>query len=363
VAAAAGPAGNPLPDFSDRILRAVADAEGLGLPDEAASGWEILAYLRQWSSDRGDAREATLAAERATRRGDAATHCVQLANSGRCLLDIEADIERGRELLAQATVRAAALGLQVMEIEWGRGLLARAAGDLEGAREALAGAVALARRAANHWREFECMVWLATVELEQGRHEDVLRHVEEILEAAARMGEQDAPFAQALAALARLRAGEDGGGDGGGDGPRGGGGPGGAGKDVLADVLASAAALRERDDKAHLAYVLNELADEALAAGRLEVAAQSAAEAFAVAKAVRRATERVVAAARLTLACAGGGTAADSRLLNDARELVAGWPRSWSVSGPPSARATAAMTAAQAALEEPVSTITQTPAP
>ena len=343
VAAAAGPAGNPLPDLADRILRAVTDAEGHGLLDEAACGWETLAYLRQWSSGSGDAREATLAAERATRRGDAATHCAQLANSGRCLLDIEADVERGRELLAEATAQAAALGLQVMEIEWGRGLVARAAGDLGVAREALSGAVALAQRAANHWREFECMVWLATVELEQGRHGDVMRHVEEILAAAARMGEQDAPFAQAIGALARLRGGHDG--------------------PAEKDLLASLVALRERDDKAHLAYGLNELASQAQAAGRWDVAARSAAEAFAAARTVRRATELVVAAARLAVACAGGGAEADALLVDDAREMVAGWPHSWPLSGPPSARAAAAMAAAQAALRDPVSTVAQTPAP
>ncbi len=58
------------------------------------------------------------------------TRCLQLANTGRCLLDIEADPARGRALLDEAAALAAGLGLQVMEIEWGRGLVARAEGDL-----------------------------------------------------------------------------------------------------------------------------------------------------------------------------------------------------------------------------------------
>ena len=125
------PAGRRLPALAERIERAIGEAEALGLHDEAAAGWEILAYLRQRASDSGPAREATLAAERMTRRADAATHCLQLANSGRCLLDIEADTQRGRELLAEAAALAAELQLKVMEIEWGRGLVARADGDLE----------------------------------------------------------------------------------------------------------------------------------------------------------------------------------------------------------------------------------------
>ena len=337
VAAAAGPVGRRLPALAERIGRATAEAEALGLHEDAASGWEILAYLRQWSSDDGDPREATLTAERMTRSGDAATHCVQLANSGRCLLDIEADMERGRELLAEATVRATALGLEVMEIDWGRALVARADGRLEAARDSLAVAVALARRAANHWREFECMVWLATVELEQGSYADVLRHVGEIAAAAARMGEPPPPFARAMGAVARWRG-------------NGAAAQAGSGPSAEEDLLASLAALRDQDDKAHLAYALNEAAALAQEAGRPHVAARFAAEALGAARAVRRATEMTVAAARLVDACARGAEGCDGLLLAEARRLFDGWPRSWPASGPPTARAVAAIATAAAAV-------------
>ena len=337
VAAAAGPVGRRLPALAERIRRAIAEAEELGLREDAASGWEILAYLRQWSSDGGDPREATLTAERMTRRGDARTHCIQLANSGRCLLDIEADMERGRELLAEAATQAAALGLEVMEVDWGRALIARADGHLDAARESLAVAVALARRAANHWREFECMVWLATVELEQGRHLDVLRHVGEIVSAAARMGEPAPPFAQALQALAWLRR------DGARDLAAG-------GASAEEDLLASLAALRDLDDKAHLAYALNETAALAQEAGRRGDAARLAAEALTAARAVRRATEMTVAAARLVSACAWGVDGVDAPLVAQARRLLEDWPRSWPATGSPTARAVAAMATATAAI-------------
>ena len=85
-----------------------------------------------------------------------------------------AGLVRGRELLAQAAALAAELQLPVMEVEWGRGLVARADGDLHTARSALARAVALGRAVANHWREYECMLALATVEFELRLVDDAL---------------------------------------------------------------------------------------------------------------------------------------------------------------------------------------------
>lgn len=311
VAAAASPGGRRLPALAERIERTIEAAEALALHPEAASGWEVLAFWQQQASDTERTQQATLAAQRMTRRADAPTHCLQLANSGRCLLEIEADPGRGRALLDEAATLAAGLELKVMEIEWGRALVARADGDLDAACAALSRAVALARLAANHWREYECMVWLATAELESGRYADVLQHVDEIVEAAARMGEPQAPFAQALGALARLRQGDG---------------------SAEAMLEASLAALRERDDKAHLAYALNEKAALALADHRPDVAAACASEALADAQAVRRATEIAVATARL---------AASTRDASRAAELLATLPSSGH-----SARAAAALDAA-----------------
>jgi predicted ATPase/DNA-binding SARP family transcriptional activator len=286
VAAASAPGGRRLPDLAARIRRAVDAAQSLGQHDVASSGWEILAYWCQQTGDAGGAQEATLAAEQCARRADAVTRCQQLANTGRCLIDIEADTERGRALLADAAALAAELQLPLMELEWGRGLAARADGDLTAARPALERAVALARAAANHWREYECMLALATVEFELGHFSDVLRHVDEVADAARRMGEAQVPFADALAALARQRLGEP---------------------DASAAVEASLAALRERDAKAHLAYALNEVAARALDGGDAEAAARLATEALAAAQAVRRPTQ--IARARATIAAAAPATA------------------------------------------------------
>lgn len=304
VTAAAGPEGLRLPALAERIEHAIAAAEAHGLQAQAAAGWEILAFVQQRSSDPDKTLTSTLAAERLAQRADATTHCLQLANSGRCLLDIEADPPRGRALLEEAAAMAAQLDLRVMEIEWGRGLLARSEGDLDRARESLARAVALARGAENRWREYECMVWLVTVMYEQEHFADVLRHVGEILAAATRMGDMPAPFAQGLAALARLR--------------RGGAAGEGAGEvaDEVSELAALAASLdelRTLDDKAHLAYLLNEAAALALDSGLPDSAAAYADEALAAAHAVRRPTEVAVALARLVSASGGAAVKTPSR--------------------------------------------------
>jgi len=281
VASASVPGGRPLPGLGERIAQAIDAAQALALHAEAAAGWEILAYWRQHSGDAAGARDASLAAERCTRRADEVTRCEQLANTGRCLVDIEADGDRGRALLAEAAALAVELQLPVMELEWGRGLVARSDGDLTAACEALARAVALARNAHNHWREYECMLALATAEYELGLADEVLRHVGEVAAAARRMGEPRVPFAEALEALVRLRRGEPA---------------------AAAAVDASVIALRERDDKAHLAYVLNEAAAFALVAGDAVAATRHAEEALAAATPVRRPTQ--IARARATLAAA-----------------------------------------------------------
>lgn len=281
VAAASAPGGRRLPDLSERIARAIDAALALGLHAEASSAWEILSYWHQHVGDAGAARDASLAAERCTRLADASTRCRQLANSGRCLIDIEADVERGRTLLDEAAAMADGLQLPVMELEWGRGLVARLESDLPAAHASLLRAVSLARAAANHWREYECMLALATVEYEMAMVDDLLRHVDDVRAAARRMGEPQVPFADALAALARLRQGDD---------------------TAATAVDASLAALHERDDKAHLAYVLNEVAAWALLAGDAAAAVRHAEAALAAATPVRRPAE--IERARATLAAA-----------------------------------------------------------
>ncbi|MGE0315943.1 MAG: AAA family ATPase [Lautropia sp.] len=322
VAAAAGAGGRRLPALSERIDQAIEAAEALGLHADAGEAWQLHAFLQQQASDTTRTHLSTLAAERLTRRADAATHCRQLANSGRCLLDIEADPVRGRALLAEAVELAAKLDLQLMEIEWGRGLIERAEGRLDAAIAALVRAVALARLTGVHWREVECLTWLATVELEAGSLADVRRHVGEIVQAARRMGDSPTPFAHALDAIARWREHD------------------GAAQAALEAHLQQ---LRELDDKARLAYALNEAAGLSLAAGRRDAAAAWANEALTNARTVRRPTEIGVSLALL------------ARCAPD-RAAALGWLAQLP-GGPISARAQAAIATASGSIPTTVPTV------
>jgi hypothetical protein len=121
-------------------------------------------------------------------------------------------------------------------------------------------------------------VWTATIDHERGHPAEVRQQVGRVRELAQRMGEPRAPFAEALEALARLTVGE---------------------ASAWQALQVALQALRELDDKAHLAYALNEATRFALQAGRDGEARALAAEALAAAQAVRRGTEVAVAKAWL----------------------------------------------------------------
>ena len=262
-------------------------AQDAGLRQAAANGLHMLSWLAQQCNDIGGTREATLRAELMSRGGDDAGRCLQLANTGRCLMEVESDLPRARELISSATALAQAQSLQVIELEWARGLIARWDGDWDAAQRLVRAAVAIARARQDRWREFECLNWLATIQLERGRWDEVTALGTEIMAVAARAGGGlTAPFGEALLALAAMAA----------EAPT-------PSPAACRAVDASIAHLRSVDDKAHLAYALNQLAALELNSGRREAAAAAATDALAAAQAVRRVTE--IATARALLARAG----------------------------------------------------------
>ena len=293
VVAAASPGARRLPALVARIEQAIEAADALALHAEAASALHILSWLSQQSNDTERTHAATLQAERLTRQADAATRCQQQANTGRCLLEVEADMPRARALIAEAEVLAQSLELKVVELIWGQGLVARADGDPSAARSLVERSVALARLRQDHWREYECRVWLALLDYECGAFAAVLEHRSAVVALARRMGDADAPFAQALGALARLHLS--------------------APADAAAartELEASLDALRSADDQAHLAYALNAAAAMDLAAGLTAAATERAREALKAARRVRRPSQVVQALATLVQAAAGGEAAA-----------------------------------------------------
>ncbi len=266
-------------------LEAAVDAAVLsGLYGEAANALHVAAWLHQHANDTEGARQATLRAEKISRTADSAARCHQLANTGRCLLDVESAIPRALALVQEATAIAEAGNLQFVELEWGRALAARWNGDLDEADARMQRALAFARLREDRWREGECLVWLATIALERSDFGEVAIRCDEM----EHIGSAPAPVLGTLRALAGLAASDP---------------------DAGARLQASLAELRVLDDKARLAHLLNTGAALSLQGGDHAGARAAASEALEVARALRRPTEIAVAGAILArVAVAEGDT-------------------------------------------------------
>jgi hypothetical protein len=265
-------------DLLTEIQGAADDAEAFGLSQDAAFAYHLKAWLTWRSNESDTAHAATLEAERTSRTAADATRCLQLANTGRCLLDVEADIDRARRFVQEAASLAAKLDLHVVEIEWGLGLIARWEGDLDRARRHTERAVTLAASREDRWRQIECTLWLAKIQLEFQQYDEAIVRANAVIRLAERIGGANAPIAKALRFLAEMH------------------------KSCCStgrDLVTCLVELRNFDDKANLAYFLNECALFALACGSLDPAEAHAREALAAARAVRRTTEVAVAHAVL----------------------------------------------------------------
>jgi tetratricopeptide (TPR) repeat protein len=278
VLAAAGPGMRPLPRLIDNVAQATNAAEKSGLHAAAAIGHHLLSVLYQESGDTNRAETSTLRAAAAGRSADEATRANQLANTARCLLELETEIGRSRELIDEGCAIVEPLGLELCELHWARGLLHRWDGQAEMALACIDRALALARKDQDRWREYKCLTWLAVLEQELARYTEMQTHCEELRTVAARLGDDETPFAATLQALALLAA------------------EGASAADIFANALQR---LRTVDDKSYLAYALNSAAHLHLHAGRPDQARLCAGEALAAASAMRRENEAIISRAIL----------------------------------------------------------------
>lgn len=289
-------------EFEDAIQQ----AEALSLQAEVVQGLHSLSWLTQQANDVERTREVTIRAAAAARKADATTRCKQLANTGRCLLELERELPRARSLLLEAQALAELLDLRVVELMWGAALLARADGALDTGSAQLNDAVRQARAIGDHWREYQCLVWLATVDFERGAYLQVTQLAGAIVVAARRMGYSGAPYANVLSAIASLRL---------------------TGGDVRDCRFEGLDTLREADDKRHLCYVLNEVALTCLDRRASEHAIVHAREALEAAEILNSPTGRIVATAVLVeAALARSEMESAESLLASLRELLGGEP-------------------------------------
>ena len=259
----------------EELQQSVEAAELMGVHDnDAVLGWHMISWWNQQSNDTAKAQQAILRAELLTRPLDDLSRVQQLASTGRCLLEVEGDIGRARLFLREAEEIATRLKKSFIELDWGRGLVARWDGDLAAAQESMRRALMLARLRQDRWREMECLVWVAKIAIETGRTAEVATVCDEIDAIAARIGDGPAPVADALRTLALMQNHVP---------------------NAAAKINANLTALRALDDKAQLAYILNQIAFFHVSNGDWESAKAAATEALAAAQAVNRNTEVVVA--------------------------------------------------------------------
>jgi DNA-binding SARP family transcriptional activator len=285
-------AGARLQDHAALIeeLEQASDAAALaGLYAEATAALHAVSWLCVNSNDIARTQDATLRAERISRTADIATRCQQMANTGRCLLEVEAEIPRAMALVDEAAAAADTHNLHIVELAWGRALAARWRGDLADAEANLRRAISLARAGEDHRREMECLIWLAMIALERRDCAAAERACAEIDSVIHRMRGISAPAAMAFRAFARIVACAPG---------------------AEAELLEGLAALRGIDDKARLAFALNTWAMLARDRGEDEPAAAAAAEALSLATILRRPTEAAVAASLLAELAEDGDRAA-----------------------------------------------------
>jgi tetratricopeptide (TPR) repeat protein len=281
VLASAGPGMRPLPALRDEIGAAVTAAEAMGLHAAAATGHHIMSILDQEAGDLERAHTHSLRAAQVGRGTEPATAAHQLANTARCLLELEADVVQARALVREAEALATPLGLDLCEVHWARGLVERWLGEHDLAAQRLERALSLARHAEDRWREYKCLTWLAVVDLERVRPSATTARCAELMQVARKLGEAHLPFVATLDALAQLSAGE-------------------SGADARLDLALHD--LRAVDDKSYLAYALNAAALIYVRNGHFVTASACASEALQVAGIMRRSNELVIARAALASA-------------------------------------------------------------
>jgi len=255
-------------------------ARDAGRIEEVRLGLYLLAVLREEAGNLEGAEWHALRAAEAARVGDPEGAAWTIGNTGRCLAQIERDFARAEALLLEARELAERCAIDVVEVHWGLGLVAAAAGRGEEARRELERALELARASEDAWVASQCSIRLAALALDRGDSADCERRCAELDELAARLGEgAERPAAaclRALDALARALPGA---------------------QERLEAALVD---LRAADSKGMLAEVLCRAAALDLAAGRGDRAAARAAEALDCATAVGRRGQ--IASARLASA-------------------------------------------------------------
>lgn len=276
----AGATGDRAGQLETDLHRLVGEASRLGLKDDEAIGLEALGTLSFNQSNLTDVHHHSLRAVEVGRAASPATAARLLAFSGSCLAELGQDMIRGEALLLEAQSLAARVGLEFCDIYSGLGCVQLHKGCHAAARTLLHQGWRLAQIEQDHWRECNCLSYLAMTELEDGHAIAALSYCQEMATMAAKTkGEGSAnALTGALTALATYQLQQPG---------------------FEVALEAASVRLKQIDNKRLLAYVLNGAAEVDLNHDRFEGAMVRAEAALQAAQTVKHPSETALAWAML----------------------------------------------------------------
>jgi tetratricopeptide (TPR) repeat protein len=198
---------------------------------------------------------------------------------------LERDLHRADALLMEARALARRVGVEAASMPDASGVLSMHRGELNAAAADFEKARFLARRDGDRIGEFLAMEHLAELEFSRKRHAEAEAIAGDMLRLAGRLAPgSEAPFAEALLALCRIKRGM---------------------ADAEADLDRALAALRLADAKRRLLLCLRWAAEIDAVAGRCDRAMARGAESLALAMALDRKSD--IALARAAIERAGSG--------------------------------------------------------
>jgi DNA-binding SARP family transcriptional activator len=266
-------------ELEEEILGKISECELVGLPAVAAAGFQTLSLVQYETGQLDSAMTSSLRSLRGADGVGPQTRAETLASVARCLTLVERDMPRAEQLLVEAAAASGPDGGHLLELQWASGMFQRFVGDDGRAVASMERALQLARQAQSPWSQFECLMSLARIDLEEGRPAAALARCAELSEVGAKMTEgSELAIATALEALARTLLGETG-----------------------ADqrLAAGVSVLRRLDAKGALTCVLALWARSDLDARRLDRARIHATEAVKAAEVLKRRSDAAVAQALL----------------------------------------------------------------
>jgi DNA-binding SARP family transcriptional activator/predicted ATPase len=259
------------PELYGEISRVALEAQAAGLSSNAAMALFVVSELNWAEGDLFGAKESALRSVEASRGADAATAAQMLGRSGRCLAQLEQNVTGALAMLEEATALAIGTGSTVADIALGLGIVKHHLGEDDEAVRLLLEGHDFAAASKEHWMDWECLSRLARLELERDRPRAALAYCEELVTLASKMGEgSEGPATESIEALARLKLGEPG---------------------IDVRIERAIARLRDIDSKAHLAYLLDSVAEVELSRGDHESARRRVIEAVSAAEIVGRRSE------------------------------------------------------------------------